>query len=78
MSQVYTGMNEGKVCAGLFVDVMKAFDTVDHRYIDESSDSACSAPTSNSQTETRFLYADSGICRSLMFCGIFLSRKFAM
>ncbi len=33
MSQVYTGVNEGKVCAGLFVDVMKAFDTVDHRIL---------------------------------------------
>lgn len=30
MGQVYTGLNNGKYCAGLFVDVMKAFDTVDH------------------------------------------------
>lgn len=30
MSKVYTGKNEGKICAGIFVDVMKAFDTVDH------------------------------------------------
>jgi hypothetical protein len=30
MSEVYRGINEGKQCAGLFVDVMKAFDTVDH------------------------------------------------
>lgn len=30
MSEVYIGINEGSVCAGIFVDVMKAFDTVDH------------------------------------------------
>ena len=30
MSKVYTGLNNSKYCAGLFVDVMKAFDTVDH------------------------------------------------
>lgn len=29
MSQIYTGINDGKICAGIFVDVMKAFDTVD-------------------------------------------------
>lgn len=30
MSQVYDSVNDGKCCARLFVDVMKAFDTVDH------------------------------------------------
>ncbi len=30
---VYEGMNEGNFCAGLFVDVMKAFDTVDHEIL---------------------------------------------
>lgn len=30
MMQVYNGVNEGKYCAGLFVNVMEAFDTVDH------------------------------------------------
>lgn len=28
--KVYEGVNDGDFCAGLFVDVMKAFDTVDH------------------------------------------------
>lgn len=28
--KVFEGMNDGDFCAGLFVDVMKAFDTVDH------------------------------------------------
>lgn len=30
MGEVYTGINEGKQCSGMFIDVMKAFDTVDH------------------------------------------------
>lgn len=30
MSQAYVGINESKVCAGTFVDVMKGFDAVDH------------------------------------------------
>lgn len=33
MSQIYKGINYGKVCAGIFVDVMKAFDTVDHEIL---------------------------------------------
>lgn len=33
MSQTYTGINEGQMCAGIFVDVMKAFDTVDHEIL---------------------------------------------
>jgi hypothetical protein len=33
MEQEYAGINEGKYCAGLFVDVMKAFDTVDHEVL---------------------------------------------
>lgn len=30
MSQAYIGIHESKVCAGTFVDVMKALDAVDH------------------------------------------------
>lgn len=30
MGEAYSGINEGKHCAGMFIDVMKAFDTVDH------------------------------------------------
>lgn len=30
MGQVYNGINEGRQCDGLFIDLMKAFDTVDH------------------------------------------------
>ncbi len=30
MTQVYESVNKGKCCAGIFIDVMKAFDTVDH------------------------------------------------
>lgn len=33
MSQVYTTINNGKISAGIFVDVMKAFDTVDHEIL---------------------------------------------
>lgn len=30
VSQIYTNVNNGKICAGIFVDLMKAFDMVDH------------------------------------------------
>lgn len=30
MEQVYDRLNNGKCCASLVIDVMKAFDTVDH------------------------------------------------
>lgn len=30
MSQAYIGINESKVCAGTFDDVMKTLDAVDH------------------------------------------------
>lgn len=30
MSQAYIGINESKVCAGTFVDIMKLFDAVDY------------------------------------------------
>lgn len=30
MTHVYKGLNDGRFCAGLFVDTMKAIDTVDH------------------------------------------------
>lgn len=30
MSQVYFGINESKFCSRIFVDILKAFDTVDH------------------------------------------------
>jgi hypothetical protein len=30
MTEVYRGVNEDKQCAGIFVDIMKAFETVDH------------------------------------------------
>jgi hypothetical protein len=33
MSQVYTSINDGNITAGIFVDVMKAFDTVDHEIL---------------------------------------------
>lgn len=31
--QVYDSLNNGKFCAGLFVNVMKAFDAVDHAIV---------------------------------------------
>jgi hypothetical protein len=40
MSQAYNGINEGKVCAGIFVDVIKAFDTVDHKVLLNRMESA--------------------------------------
>lgn len=33
MSNVYNSINNGKPCAGLFIDIMKAFDTVDHNIL---------------------------------------------
>lgn len=33
MTQVYQETNKGKCCAGIFIDIMKAFDTVDHQIL---------------------------------------------
>lgn len=30
VEKIYDGLNRGEYCAGLFIDIMKAFDTVDH------------------------------------------------
>lgn len=33
MTDIYNGLNEKKCISGLFLDIMKAFDTVDHEII---------------------------------------------
>lgn len=35
MTQIFDGVDCGKCCAGFFVDVVKAFDTVDHEILFE-------------------------------------------
>lgn len=41
MGEVYNGINEGRQCAGVFIGIMKAFDTVDDYTVAETARGWC-------------------------------------